>query len=397
MSRTAGFSERLPGKGNSPVTGILESTVRAVDFKPSGSGPESPWQAPLPEQNRTFGGKRSSEEKYAKAFQNNPCPMFISRIDNGRYVDVNGSFCRATGYSRRELLNNSSNVMNLWSGDQDGESLMRNCPEYESSGSREIFFYNKAGEECSALLNTETFSTNGQTFYIGAMFDFGEQRQVMREMERLASLHLVGELASSLAHEVRNPLTTVRGFLQMMSENQSCSVDRDNISLMIAELDRSNAIIGEFLFFAREKGLELELLSLKSIIEEMAPILQAGAQMQDKSIQLDLQDTPAFFMDKAEIEQMVLRLVQNGLEMLPANQNLGISTCRQNGETVLLVRGITGTVSSNRISNNNRFPPGEFGTGLGISLCHSIAARHQAVLEINPAVPGAVFQVRFRY
>lgn len=85
------------------------------------------------------------------------------------------------------------------------------------------------------------------------------------EIARLDRLDLVGEMAASIGHEIRNPMTTVRGYLQIMRENKDYIQAKEHFDLMIEELDSANAIITDFLSLAQNKMVELKLGNLNSI------------------------------------------------------------------------------------------------------------------------------------
>jgi len=87
---------------------------------------------------------------------------------------------------------------------------------------------------------------------------FTELKRLRQELTRLDQLNLVGEMAASIGHEVRNPLTTVRGFLQLLGKKKECTSFKEYFDLMIDELDRANSIISEFLSLAKNKSVKLE-------------------------------------------------------------------------------------------------------------------------------------------
>lgn len=102
--------------------------------------------------------------------------------------------------------------------------------------------------------------------------DVTERKKSELEMARLDRLNLVGQMAAGIGHEVRNPLTTVRGFLQMLSEKQDCLKYKSYYKLMIEELDRANSIINEFLSLARNTPSELKKQDLNQIIQDLYPL-----------------------------------------------------------------------------------------------------------------------------
>jgi len=117
--------------------------------------------------------------------------------------------------------------------------------------------------------------------------DITEQKKIEKEIARLESLNLIGEMSASIGHEIRNPLTTVRGFLQLLGQRETDAKKNEYYKLMIEELDRSNSIITEFLSLAKDKAIELQPASLDYIIDTIYPLLSSNALEQDKRILLD--------------------------------------------------------------------------------------------------------------
>ncbi|MFA4886068.1 MAG: histidine kinase dimerization/phospho-acceptor domain-containing protein, partial [Desulfotomaculaceae bacterium] len=107
-----------------------------------------------------------------------------------------------------------------------------------------------------------------------------DRREVMeKEMARLDRLNLIGEMAAGIGHEIRNPMTTVRGFLQLMEGKDRYAQDREFLELMICELDRANSIITEYLSLAKNKVMALKEHNLNSIVENLFPLIQADAMV----------------------------------------------------------------------------------------------------------------------
>jgi PAS domain S-box-containing protein len=111
----------------------------------------------------------------------------------------------------------------------------------------------------------------------GVIRDITEKIRMQGEMARLESLNLVSEMAAAVGHEVRNPMTVVRGFLQMLADKEEFKEYLDYINLMIEELDRANSIITEFLSLAKKRPVKLEKQNLNSIINDLYALIQANA------------------------------------------------------------------------------------------------------------------------
>lgn len=100
-------------------------------------------------------------------------------------------------------------------------------------------------------------------------------------MERL---HLIGQMAAGIGHEIRNPMTTVRGFLQLLGGKEDCIKYKEYYDLMIGELDRANDIISEFLSLAKNKAVDSKIHNFNQIIETIYPLIVADAMVHDKYV-----------------------------------------------------------------------------------------------------------------
>lgn len=225
-----------------------------------------------------------------------------------------------------------------------------------------------------------------------------QQREMEKQMVRLDKLGLVGEMAAGLAHEVRNPMTTVRGFLQMITRKNPDSPNTAYYDMMIAELDRTDGIIKEYLSLAKNKAIHRAPANLNDIIRAIAPLMQADATIHNKEVRLQLGEIPELLLDKQEIHQLLLNLVRNGLEAMPEKGTVYIKTYREGMEAVLAVTD-QGTGIKKEILEHLGIPfhtTKDNGIGLGLAVCYSIAARHQARIQVESGKLGTSFFIYFR-
>lgn len=228
--------------------------------------------------------------------------------------------------------------------------------------------------------------------------DVSDTVKLKHELARLAQLNLVGELAASIGHEVRNPMTTVRGFLQLLSGKDECAAYRDYFDLMVEELDRANTIISEFLSLARGKTAPWEEQNLNHIVSVLTPLIQADAIMQNKFIQLDLDPAvPDMVMHSKEIRQLILNLARNGLEAMNANGILTMRTRIDGSEIVLSIEDQGSGIPAALLSKLGTpfFTTKDKGTGLGLAVCYNIAAKHKAQIKVDTGSQGTTFYIRF--
>ena len=221
---------------------------------------------------------------------------------------------------------------------------------------------------------------------------------LFNEIGRLDRLELIAKMAGSISHEIRNPLTTVRGFLQLLSKKPDTFRYHEYFSLMIEELDRANAIISEYLSLANNTPIEIKPLNINQIIEKLLPLIQADALMTDNYIQIELQKVPDLLLNKREIRQLLLNLVRNGLEAMSPGGCLSINTFSEGEEVILTVQDQGHGIPADILDKVGTlfFSTKDYGTGLGLSICYSIAQRHNASIKINTGNTGTTFLVRFK-
>lgn len=227
--------------------------------------------------------------------------------------------------------------------------------------------------------------------------DVTQQKQIEKQLARMDRLNVIGEMAAGLAHEIRNPMTTVRGFLQMIGKKEPNSPYASFYTLMIEELDRTNAIITEFLSLAKNKTVNLKASNLNAILEAIAPLIQANANLSNMSLNLKLQEIPNVLIDDKEIRQLILNLVRNALDAMTANGVVTISTCHAQDSVILTIKD-QGQGIEPKILENIGMPfltTRDSGTGLGLAVCYSIAARHNAKISVQTGPAGTEFAIQF--
>jgi PAS domain S-box-containing protein len=227
--------------------------------------------------------------------------------------------------------------------------------------------------------------------------DITERKKLEKEMARLDRLNLVGQMAAGIGHEIRNPMTSIRGFLQILSGKSECDHYREYFDLMIEELDRANAIVTEFLSMARNKTAEMHLCNINLIVEAISPLLTADAFNSKTDMVFELGEVPEIPLDEKEIRQLIMNLARNGMEAMTRGGRLTIKTFREGDEVVLAVQD-QGAGIDNEVMESIGVPfftTKENGTGLGLATCYGIAARHNANIQLETGPSGTIFSVRF--
>ncbi len=229
--------------------------------------------------------------------------------------------------------------------------------------------------------------------------DITESKKYELEMVRLDRLNLVGQMAAGISHEIRNPMTTVRGFLQLLREKDNSSQYANHYTLMIEELDQANSIITEFLSLAKNKPSELKKQNLKTLIERIKPLIESDAIKSGINVFLHLDNVPDFSFNEKEIRQLIFNLVRNAFEAAEQGGNVDISIYAKAGKVVLAVQDDGPGIEPELIDKigNPFFTTKDYGTGLGLAVCYNTATRHHAQIDIDTGPTGTTFSVRFAH
>lgn len=352
----------------------------------------------ITEQKQTEERLRRSEERFAKAFYCTPSAMAITDYATGRHIIVNDSFLKITEFKREDVIGCLPIELTSWMNLDNHELIFKILHQHGIVQNYDIQFRTKSGKIRNALFSAVIIEIDNEQRLLITINDVTDQRIMQQEVARLDRLNLIGQMAAGIGHEIRNPMTSVRGFLQMLGSKSELLAYQSWFDLMISELDRANSIITEYLSLAKNKPVALSRLCLKNILESLAPLINADALNGDKNVKWRLQEVPEMLLDSEEIRQLVLNLVRNGLEAMTAGGTLVITTYLDKSNAVLAVQdhgqGITPEVLEKL--GTPFVSTKETGTGLGLSVCYAIAARHQATIDVNTGPSGTTFRVRFK-
>jgi signal transduction histidine kinase len=219
--------------------------------------------------------------------------------------------------------------------------------------------------------------------------EYAERERVAADLAKLGRMDLIGEMAAGLAHEIRNPMTVIRGYLQKMLRKAD-GVQASQYALILAETGRINEIISAFLSLAKNRRVEMELYNLTDIIFQLFPLIQADARK--AGVVVNLQPLPeklTILADEKEIKQLVLNIVRNAIEALNGKGTVVITAAEQRNFIVLTVAddgcGIDPDLRE-RIFDPF-YTTKDCGTGLGLAICKSIVDRHNGRIDIS-SEPG---------
>jgi two-component system, sporulation sensor kinase E len=223
-------------------------------------------------------------------------------------------------------------------------------------------------------------------------------RRLTDFMARLGSsekLSIAGRLAAGVAHEIRNPITVISGFLQIMERDEK---RQPMIDVMLSEVNRINTIVSDFLFLAKPGIPRLERYSLEETVREVIRLFEQEAASSNIKIELDIQkDIPHAVCDKNQLKQVLINVVKNAIESMLYGGNIKV-ILKKTYDGRALVRVVdqgTGILTEHLPKLGEPFyTTKENGTGLGLMISQAIMESHSGQLSIyNGSEEGTVVDI----
>jgi signal transduction histidine kinase len=212
-------------------------------------------------------------------------------------------------------------------------------------------------------------------------------QQLMRRTDRLSSL---GSLTATLAHEIRNPLVTIKTFLDLVPERYKDKEFRGNfLKLTTSELERITKLVSDLLDFAKPKKPAFRRVDINQVIAEIIPLIQVEAGKRDIALETNLRETPRAKLDVDQMKQVLLNILLNAIEAVKAHGRISITSrdIRKNGSEYVQVEiADTGKGIPKKILESifdPFFTTKEKGSGLGLAISHQIVEDHHGIIEVE--------------
>ncbi|RXT06534.1 HAMP domain-containing sensor histidine kinase [Ammoniphilus sp. CFH 90114] len=267
-----------------------------------------------------------------------------------------------------------------------------------------VYFHLKTGLEITKdqvffFLGFILFNTLGISIVVFLIEKSRENASITFELQESEKMRVVSHLAAAIAHEVRNPLTVIRGFIQLLAKDE---IDADKkqtyAEMMLNELDRAQTIITDYLTFARPESEigELELVDVKSHILKAVNVLFPYALAQGVAIETTVQEALYVKAEKTKITQIMVNLLKNAIESMPKGGIMQVRADVLDNHVIIDVidQGIGMTQEQVDRLGSPFFTTKEKGTGLGIMVCYRIVEALEGTIQVKSEIgKGTHFQV----
>ncbi|MGF9696698.1 PAS domain S-box protein [Paenibacillus sp. MABNR03] len=339
---------------------------------------------------------RATKELLESLFGHPVDGICVTNIE-GIVIRVNHSFEKIFGWTEEELvgksvsslpLNMKSDIVEISNQLQKGMNVI----------SFETVTQRRDGEMIYIHLTMSPIKdAQGNVIALtGITRDISERKRSEDFLRKADKLNVVGQLAAGFAHEVRNPLTTLRGFLQLMQSKENWNAEYADI--MVAEIDRINSIISEFLTIAKPHSLSLKKYDIGIILQNVITLLEAQATLNNIQFHVQMESSlPLVKCSEIEIKQVFVNIIKNAIEAMPSGGEVSIVTVVQTNYIYIrfIDQGVGIPETLIQRLGEPFFTTKEKGTGLGLMMCYKIISDHNGKLTVNSIVgEGTTFEIK---
>lgn len=312
----------------------------------------------------------------------------------GKAVYISKSVERILGYSMTEFRGSS------WYDKISAEDVQYIKKHFTSKGNvRQLFninICNKYGKyiwaECAV---TKIVDLENDTFlYISMLKDISDKKEAEEMMIRSEKMSVAGQLAAGIAHEIRNPLTSLKGFMQLLQ----AGVNRkeEYYKIMIDEIEKMETITSELLFISKPLTNNKKEETVEIMVHEIVALLLPQARLKNIDVQWESKDEHLVFCDRSQIKQVLINIVKNAIEAMETFGAIEIFVSKTDEEIEIAIIDDGPGIPKEIIHKLGEpfFTTKKSGTGLGLMITKQILEKHNGRLEIEQNMKaGSTFKI----
>jgi PAS domain S-box-containing protein len=373
---------------------------------------EAALQQEIREREQAMQALRKAEEKFAKAFRASPSPIAITTLPDRRFLEVNRSFLRMSGFTEQEVLGHTANELNLGVAQDAYEEAIQTLLKTGSLYNQEFKFRTKAGEIRTILLSIEMIDLSGTTCALNILNDITERKR------------LENEFISLVSHELRTPMTSMIGALDLLNTGQVGTFTPQGQKLLdvaISNTERLIRLVNDILDLERMKSGKITMQKTVCNVDDL--IHQAIEAMQNMAndAQVSLVTEPIsieIWVDSDRMLQMLINLLSNAIKFSEPGKSVWLTATRQTGSIELPSPDSTGETFQSLLlltvrDEGRGIPPDKLrsifepfqqvdasdsrkkgGTGLGLAICRNIVEQHQGRIWVESVMgQGSTFYI----
>ncbi len=257
------------------------------------------------------------------------------------------------------------------------------------------------------ITRTITLVKNDQTEQILVMFIFSiitwitlllvvllienlkQQILLQKELRHSEKMNVISQLAASVAHEVRNPLTTVNGFLQLIMRDENITEKQRNyIEITLSELKRAQSIINDYLSLAKPNNSNTQLINISEELAKTVELMTSYTNIQNIEVETSIKNDLFINGSKDEIKQVLINIIKNAIEAIDNDGLLSIDAFSEDQDIIVKITDNGPGMTKQQLSKIGTpfYSTKDKGTGVGLTICFQIIEQLKGSIEVESAV-----------
>ncbi|MDR4986489.1 ATP-binding protein [Bacillus cereus] len=212
--------------------------------------------------------------------------------------------------------------------------------------------------------------------------------EMMNNMKETENLAVIGTMSTTIAHEIRNPLTALKGFTQMQKERNPA--DTMSYDIMLQEIERVNGFVSELMLLGKPKPMNYEWCNIREILLYVVQLMESYAAQYKVKLHLQVDgNLPDINGDDKQLKQVLLNIIKNGIESMPEGGDIHICVFKKAGDKLCISVEDQGFgIENEKIEKIGKafYTTKENGTGLGLMITYKIIKEHQGSITIQSSM-----------
>lgn len=326
-----------------------------------------------------------SEQRYKSLFEYNPDIVYMIDID-GVITNLNPQYQVITGYSVEETIGKHIKEILPRRVRTEIADVISSVVTDRQPKRFELEVTHKDGDDIILNCASVPMIINGEIAgIVGYAKDVTKIRETEERLRRTEKLSVVGELSASVAHEIRNPLTSLKGFVQLLKMEDE--KHQSYYQIMLDELNRINHIVGELLLLAKPQRIQYTKADIQTILYDVISLLKTEASLHNIQIEFEFLDQKLEIeCEPNQLKQLFINLIKNAIEASKSGDTVLISLDLQDDENVVVKVKDNGCGISEEFLKRLGEPfysSKEKGTGLGLTVSFKIVQSHNGDIKFN--------------
>ncbi|MBK5463178.1 MULTISPECIES: PAS domain S-box protein [unclassified Peribacillus] len=319
--------------------------------------------------------------------------------EKGIIVDVNDKFSEVSGYKRSELIGHTHQLVNSGYHSKEFFDDMWKTIQNRKVWNGEI--RNRAKDGSYYWVDTTIvpfYTVEGKPFqFLALRYDITERKQTEEMLHRQDKLAAVGQLAAGVAHEIRNPLTSMKGYTEYLQLDEKDENRLEYLGIIMDEINRVNEIVEEFLELSKPQSLILETKNIVPIIQNVLSLTEFDARKKNVILFFDCYHEEILIRcDENRLKQVLLNFVINGIEAMPDGGEIKVVTELKEEKVHISIidTGVGMPPDQLRRIGEPFFTTKKSGNGLGLMISFKIIESHLGRVFVESEVnKGTVFNI----